>query len=65
MKEVNDHEFDIDGIRLTKKLIKVEQRGNYLVCTTDTGITFRQSIPAGKLLTKKEGQYTLIDREVR
>ena len=54
--------FDLNAIELTNNLVDVHQEGNFIVCKTDKGVVFRQSIPAGKLLTKEGDSYALIDR---
>jgi hypothetical protein len=56
--------FDIDKMGITSKLASLRQEGNYLIGQTETGVRFRQHIPAGKALIKKGDSYTLIDRVV-
>lgn len=52
-------EFDVDSIPTTDKLLSVHQEGNYLVGLTEFGVRFRQRIPQGKMLNKKDGRYVL------
>jgi hypothetical protein len=51
--------FDIDTMATTKNIVDMYQDGNFVVCTTDTGIIFRQHIPVDKVLNKKEGKWVL------
>jgi hypothetical protein len=54
---------DISKIQLGKA-VDLKQEGNYLIVTTDTGVTFRQRIPANKILNKINEEYILQDMEV-
>jgi len=56
---VPDYEFDIDAMPLTKNIVDMHQEGNWLVGVTEHGIKFRQHIPQGKMLNKKNGKYIL------
>lgn len=60
----DDHEFNVDSIQLTNKIIDAFQEGNWLVATTEHGIRFRQHIPQGKRLNKKGDRYVLEDQVI-
>lgn len=60
-----EQSFNIDTVELTKNIVELHQEGNFLVGLTDKGVRFRQHIPAGKILNKKEGEYVLEDMTVR
>ena len=53
------HTFDISKMDLTNKIDSVHQEGNFLVMTTDRGVTFRQHIGPGKVLCKENGKFKL------
>ena len=54
-------QLNIDAIE-PSTLVDAHQEGNYLVGTTDKGITFRHRIPVDKMLTKnRKGEFTLVD----
>lgn len=58
--------FDLDKIQVSKNIVSMHQEGNFLVCKTDKNQTFRQGIPAGKMLNKNEkGDWILEDIVVR
>lgn len=61
----DDHTFDLNSLELTKNLVEVHQEGNFLVALTDKGVRFRQHIPAGKILNKKDGEFVLEDMIVQ
>lgn len=54
-----DHTFNLDSIELTTNITDLRQEGNYLIGTTDKGVTFRQRIPQGKILNMANGKYIL------
>ncbi len=56
-----DYEFDFDSMQLTNKIVDAHQEGNWLVGVTEHGIRFRQHIPQGKRLNKREGKFVLED----
>lgn len=62
--QVDDHTFNIDQVPVTKNLLEVRQEGNYLVGVSETGVRFRQHIPANKLLNKVDGRFVLQDRKI-
>ena len=54
-------QFDIDAMDLTDKLMNAHQEGNYLVGTTEKGVSFRHRIPHGKMLSQNDkGEFILI-----
>lgn len=63
-EEVAEYTFDIDKMPVTTELSQVHQEGNFLVAVTRTGVKFRQRIPQGKILTKEDGKYRLVDMTV-
>ena len=65
-EHVPEATFSVDEIELTSTLKDARQEGNYLIGTTDKGVTFRHRIPQGKMLIKNEkGELTLTDLNVR
>lgn len=59
-----DHEFDVDTMVLTNKIVDAHQEGNWLIGVTDLGVRFRQHIKQGKRLNKKGGRFVLEDVEI-
>lgn len=57
--------FDLEKIVTAKNIVSMYQNGNFLVCTTDSGQTFRHAIPAGKILNKREEKWVLEDLNLR
>lgn len=64
-EEALEATFNVDAIPVTKNLIDVHQEGNYLVGVSETGVRFRQHIPANKLLNKVDGRYVLQERVIK
>jgi len=58
-------EIRLDDLLTTKNIVSMYQDGNFLVCQTDTGQTFRHAIPANKILNKKEGEWILETLNIR
>lgn len=58
---VPEHQFDIDSVQLTIKIIEAHQEGNWLIGVTDLGTKFRHHIPQGKRLNKKGDRFVLED----
>lgn len=57
--------LDINSLDTSAQIATLHQEGNFLVGTTDKGVTFRQSIPVGKILNKNEkGDWILQDMVV-
>lgn len=55
------HVDNLDELELTNTVLEMRQEGNFLIGTTDKGITFKQHIKPGKLLNKVDGRYVLQD----
>lgn len=56
-----DYEFNFETMQLTNKIVEAHQEGNWLIAVSENGIKFRQHIPQGKRLNKKEGKFILED----
>jgi hypothetical protein len=54
-----EHTFDIDAMELSAEIVDAIQLGNYLHCTTDKGLKFRQHVRQGKVLNKRDGRFVL------
>ena len=61
MTEIED--FDLDAVHVAPDIDSMElwQEGNYLV-GVNNGSKFRHRIPAGKILNRVDGKYTLKDQ---
>ena len=56
---------DINSLDTSAQIVSLHQEGKFLVGLTDKGVSFRQSIPAGKILNKNEkGDWILQDMVV-
>ena len=58
------HELNLDSLAADGRLQMVHQEGNFLVGTTDKGVRFRQRIKPGKMLTKVDGKFKIVDMPV-
>lgn len=58
-----DYEFDVSTIPQAH-IVEMEQRGNWIHGLTDQGTRFRQHIPQGKRLNKKEGRFVIETVEI-
>lgn len=56
-----EYVFDLDSMELSDTIVDAHQEGNYIVATTDKGITFRQRVAYDKILSKNsKGDYILL-----
>ena len=58
-----EYEFDVDSIA-PSHIVEMYQEGNWVYALTDTGTRFRQHIPQGKRLNKKNGRFVFEAVEV-
>lgn len=63
-EQVPEYSFDFSKMEITNNIVELYQEGNFLFGVTDKGVRFRQHIPAGKILSKKGGSWTLQNMEV-
>jgi hypothetical protein len=55
-----EYEFNLDNLAKAS-ITDLRQEGNFLIGTTNTGITFRHHIPVDKILDKVNGKFVLRD----
>ena len=61
-----EQQFDLSNFPTTKNIVGLYQSGDFLVATTDSGMTFRHRIPANKILNKNDkGDWILEDVDIR